>query len=111
MERFSSGFTLIHKESEALLFGQRDGFTLSQMECWGHLINEHAVIYREASNPRGSLHLCGAWLSTSPDHDLLIDGIRNREVADNLMQELQSAGARKGEDRAYICNDTGERRY
>jgi hypothetical protein len=99
-ERFSSRFTLINKESCALFFGQRDRLAFSQMEFRGQLINKRAVTHGKVPNPRGSLYLCGAWLSSAPDHDLLIHSIWNDQVSDDLMEELQSVSARTGEDRA-----------
>lgn len=92
-ERFPSGFALINKEGRSLLFGQRDRFTLSEVEFRGQLINERAVPHGTTLNPGSSLHLCGSRFPGTPDHDILIDGIGNGEVADDLMKELQSGGA------------------
>jgi hypothetical protein len=97
---FPSGFTLINEEGNSLFFGQRDRLALSQMEFWGQLINKRAVTHGKVPNPRGSLYLRGAWFPSAPDHDLLIHSIRNGKVSDDLMEELQSVGARTGEDRA-----------
>jgi hypothetical protein len=97
---FPSGFTLINEEDRSLLFGQRDRLAFSQMEFRGQLINKHAVTHGKVPNPRGSLELCRARFPRAPDHDLLIHGIRNGKVSDDLMEELQSVSAGKGEDRA-----------
>jgi hypothetical protein len=99
---FPSGFTLINEEDRSLLFGQRDRLAFSQMEFWGQPINKRAVTHGKVPNPRDSLHLCRARFPSAPDHDLLIHSIWNGKVSDDLMEELQSVGARTGEDRALV---------
>jgi hypothetical protein len=92
-ERFPSGFAFINEESGSLFFSQRDRLAFSQMEFQGQLINERAVMHGEVSNPRCSLHLCGSRFSSTTDHDLVIHGLGNREVTDDLTKELQLVGA------------------